>query len=126
MLIFFSLIHIPSLPHSIDIQKSLGNTAIVHNLRKKVVVGEVAIDPALGLLQTVSAASQEGDQKIHICSGSQMWLLANPNPKDYNVLLNPIGRLVHLLLGQFGQCRREWTSHFGNGYALFDGIWSQL
>lgn len=81
---------------------------------------EIPIYPTLGLLQTVSTPSQEGNQEVDIRAGAQMRLLAYPDTQDDDVLLDAVGRLVDLLFGQLGQSRREWTSHFGGSYAVFD------
>lgn len=102
-------------PQSIDVQQSLRDAAIVHNLREEVVVGKVTIDASLGLLQTVATAAQKGNQEVILGTGSQMRLLTYPDTQYDNVLLYAVGCFVQLLLGQPGQRWREWTSHLVAG-----------
>lgn len=98
-------------PQSIDVQQSLCDAAIVHNLRKQIVVGKVTIDASLGLLQAVATPAQKGNEEVIVGAGTQMRLLSYPHTQYDNVLLYAVGRLVQLLLGQLGQRGRERTSH---------------
>lgn len=98
-------------PQSIDVQQSLCDAAIVHDLGKEIVVGKVTIDASLGLLQAVATPAQKGNEEVIVGAGTQMRLLSYPHPQYDNVLLYAVGRLVQLLLGQLGQRWRELTSH---------------